>query len=142
MKLLSYHIFITNVPKEIWTLEQVIEAYKCRWYIEILFKGWKSHLGLGKNLLENHMTAFKAMFFIYASLLMVTMVVMPAFNYLQKRVKDRQVSILRLCEFINSFLPLMLMTNKGEVLVEIAEKQCCYQIREKPNMVQMILSDF
>lgn len=144
MKLLSYSIFITNVPVEIWALEQVVKAYKCRWYIEILFKGWKSHLRLGKNFPEGQITEFKARFFIYASLLMVTMIVMPAFSYLQKRVqtKGRQVSILRLCEFINSFLSLILMTDKGDFLVEVAENQCCYQKRRKPNMVQMILSDF
>jgi hypothetical protein len=33
--LLSWNLFITNVPGEVWTPETVIKAYPIRWQIEI-----------------------------------------------------------------------------------------------------------
>ena len=40
--LLGYLIFITNVPENRLTTEQVSDAYRLRWHIEIIFKSWKS----------------------------------------------------------------------------------------------------
>jgi hypothetical protein len=42
--LLGYVIFITNVGEDTWQTEQVAQAYRCRWNVEILFKSWKSGL--------------------------------------------------------------------------------------------------
>jgi hypothetical protein len=42
--LLGYVIFITNVDQDTWQAEQVAQAYRCRWNVEILFKSWKSGL--------------------------------------------------------------------------------------------------
>jgi hypothetical protein len=39
---LEWSIFITNVPLEWLTLEQVFLIYRLRWQIELLFKLWKS----------------------------------------------------------------------------------------------------
>ena len=39
-----YNIFITNVPHDILPTEQVIDGYRLRWQIELVFKSWKSNL--------------------------------------------------------------------------------------------------
>lgn len=39
---LEWNIFITNVPSEWLTLEQISLIYRLRWQIELLFKLWKS----------------------------------------------------------------------------------------------------
>ena len=44
MELLSWAIFITNIDKEVWGPCEILNAYRVRWHIEIIFKGWKSHL--------------------------------------------------------------------------------------------------
>jgi hypothetical protein len=44
--LLSWNLFITNVPSDIWTPETVIKSYPIRWQIELIFKSWKSHCHL------------------------------------------------------------------------------------------------
>ncbi len=40
-RLCGISVYITNVPKQIVTKEQVHELYSLRWQIEILFKTWK-----------------------------------------------------------------------------------------------------
>jgi hypothetical protein len=44
--LLGWNIFVTNVPAKVWPLRALQPIYRLRWRIEIIFKAWKSHLGL------------------------------------------------------------------------------------------------
>jgi len=44
--LLGWNIFVTNVPRSIWPAKALQPIYRLRWRIEIIFKAWKSHLGL------------------------------------------------------------------------------------------------
>ncbi len=101
LELLGYSIYITNVPNEVWTAEQVAKAYSARWYIEILFKGWKSKLKMKINIPERYITKQRAMFFLYASLLMIQLLIMPLFICAQQLAKQKgeQVSIL-ICTII------------------------------------------
>lgn len=43
-----YNIFITNVPKEILPNEQVVDGYRLRWQVELIFKAWKSNMKVHK----------------------------------------------------------------------------------------------
>jgi hypothetical protein len=42
------NLFITNVPKEILSSQQVYNLYRVRWQIELVFKAWKSVLKINK----------------------------------------------------------------------------------------------
>lgn len=44
--LLGWNLFVTNVPRSIWPAKVFQPIYRMRWRIEIIFKAWKSHLGL------------------------------------------------------------------------------------------------
>jgi hypothetical protein len=44
--LMGWNIFLTNVPASIWPPRTLAAIYRLRWRIEIIFKTWKSHLGL------------------------------------------------------------------------------------------------
>ncbi len=44
--LLGWNIFVTNVPRAVWPAKALQPIYRLRWRIEIIFKAWKSHLGL------------------------------------------------------------------------------------------------
>ena len=46
MDSLDWAIFITNIESEVWSPKEVLKAYRVRWHIEIIFKGWKSHLNM------------------------------------------------------------------------------------------------
>lgn len=43
---LDWTLFVTNVPPEMLTIEQVAVLYRVRWQIELVFKLWKSYAGL------------------------------------------------------------------------------------------------
>jgi hypothetical protein len=44
--LMGWNIFLTNVPRAVWPAKALAPLYRLRWRIEIIFKAWKSHLGL------------------------------------------------------------------------------------------------
>lgn len=44
--LMGWNLFLTNVPVSIWPPKALVAVYRLRWRIEIVFKTWKSHLGL------------------------------------------------------------------------------------------------
>jgi len=44
--LLGWSLLITNVPRSVWPAKVVAAIYRLRWRIEMIFKAWKSHLGL------------------------------------------------------------------------------------------------
>ena len=44
--LLGWNMFITNVQAPVWPPQAVAAIYRLRWRIEIVFKTWKSYLGL------------------------------------------------------------------------------------------------
>lgn len=46
LALLDWELFVTNVPRELWSAPIVAQVYGFRWRIEILFKAWKSFLHL------------------------------------------------------------------------------------------------
>ena len=44
--LMGWSIFLTNVSRDVWPAQSLATVYRLRWRIEIIFKAWKSHLGL------------------------------------------------------------------------------------------------
>jgi hypothetical protein len=44
--LLGWNLFVTNVPRSLWPAKVLQPIYRVRWRIEVIFKAWKSHLGL------------------------------------------------------------------------------------------------
>jgi hypothetical protein len=43
---MAWNIFVTNVSRSVWPAKCLGPLYRLRWRIEIVFKAWKSHLGL------------------------------------------------------------------------------------------------
>jgi len=44
--LLGWNLLLTNVPRSIWPAKVLAAIYRLRWRIEMIFKAWKSPLGL------------------------------------------------------------------------------------------------
>jgi hypothetical protein len=41
-----FNLFITNIPDDVMNPESIVDIYKIRWQIELIFKAWKSIFGL------------------------------------------------------------------------------------------------
>jgi hypothetical protein len=48
LTLLEWALFVTNVPADWLSLEQVLLVYRIRWQVELLFKVWKSQAKLAR----------------------------------------------------------------------------------------------
>ena len=46
LALMNWTIFVTNIPDEMLSMQQIAILYSIRWQIELVFKLWKSHCGL------------------------------------------------------------------------------------------------
>jgi len=42
----AYQYLLTNLPRDAFSMEHVMDAYRLRWQIELLFKEWKSYCNL------------------------------------------------------------------------------------------------
>ncbi|MBE0544218.1 MAG: transposase [Verrucomicrobia bacterium] len=43
---MGWTIVLTNVPRAVWPAKALAPLYRLRWRSEMIFKAWKSHLGL------------------------------------------------------------------------------------------------
>jgi hypothetical protein len=91
---LGWNLYITNVEKTILEAKSVGLVYKVRWYIELVFKSWKSYHGLTQVRGERKE---RIECFIYGRLIM--MAIMAFLNGSIKRhlwnTKRREVSFLK-----------------------------------------------
>lgn len=136
-ELLGYVIYVTSVDKEVWSEKQVCQAYRSRWYIEILFKSWKSGIQLKNSIPSRYINKQRAEFFFYASLILVNHIIMPTFIRLsiQMGVKKRFISIIKVCTFIKQQLYLMIKSKSINEIIDNAAYYCMYEIRLKRNNI-------
>ena len=59
-------VLITNLPAEQFTIEEICVLYRVRWQVELLFKRWKSLVGLSRS--RGH-RAYRVLCETYAKLL-------------------------------------------------------------------------
>ncbi len=130
--LLGYTLYITNVEEEVWNAKEIAAAYRSRWYIEILFKAWKSHFKIKNIIPGRHIDENRAKLYFYGSLLLIVMVVMPIFIETQKRVilKNKFVSILKLYSFVWQKFESLIHAERVDKIIEEAEKKCLYESRK------------
>lgn len=67
LELLGWTLFVTNVPAENITWQEVIVLYRARWQIELLFKLWKSHNQIARH--RRGATPVEALAILWAKLL-------------------------------------------------------------------------
>ena len=83
------------------------------------------------NIPERYLTKQRAEFFFYASLLMVNLLVMPLFTHAIKvgRNMKKQLSILKICEFITQQLHAIVRIKKMDKLIDQAVYYGAYEKR-------------
>lgn len=100
--LLGYAIFITNVNDEVWSAQDLCQAYRCRWNIEILFKSWKSHLNSNYTSPDRYATEISVTIHFYMLLIYISAFVLPVLIKISvfKNYLEKQISILKLTVFV------------------------------------------
>ena len=130
MELLGWSIYITNVGEDIWTVDQVQTAYKMRWFIEVIFKSWKSQLKIPEIIPENNMSPEKAQVIIYAFLLFVLLFQIDLFAKLYN-MGIKNISLLKLSNFIVLRFDQILVSGVSKKIIEEISYFCSYESRKK-----------
>ena len=122
----KHHLYITNVPPEKLSAQDIALAYKARWEVELLFKAWKSQFRLD-NLPSANKHVVEAL--IYASV--ITMLVSRKLLILMKqtaapniarRFTDGRIAVIvrRLAQLL-----LILVTTAPTKLAQVFRKNVC-----------------
>lgn len=104
-ELLKWEIYVTNVEIEILKPLEIKELYSIRWFIEIIFKTWKSHFNFKKILNTPSMSYYRALITIVLMLVKITYSFTHLFSYIDKKVQkeyNRLISPLKFMDLINS----------------------------------------
>jgi len=93
-KLLAWEIYLTNVEAAKLSIEQIAKLYGLRWFIEILFKSWKSYaipiaIGIKRMLGKEKMNYTRLMITIYLLLIQFVYFMFDIFSYISKKVAEK-----------------------------------------------------
>ncbi len=140
---LEFNTYITSVDEATWTNEQVMQAYKVRWQIELIFKSWKSGgLHIDELLHDRCTNAERVKVCIYMMLLFVTLfcrkLYLPILQKMNKAGRDQIVSLGKMFSWVcENIMDAFSMTEVQ--LHEIVFEKCLYEKRKKrENMIQTI----
>lgn len=122
--LLGVTMYITNVPDEILSAEEVYEIYTLRWNIEILFKTWKSIFNLDE-LKEVKLERFQCQLYGKLILLIVSSTLMFKVRRILLINKEKEISEIKLSQIISIYtraLYISIIRNSFFEVVEILLK--------------------
>lgn len=132
--LLRYVIFLTNVPDEIWAMQQVADAYRLRWRIEIIFKTWKSGFNLGKLIHHGCTDKTRVECIIYLMLLFMVIFQVRWYEYYAHHIlkkHGKHVSLLKLAKLITAFVEQIIANQITErQLQKLILKHSLYESRK------------
>lgn len=117
--LLRWEIYLTNIEPQTLNIIQISEFYKLRWFIEIIFKTWKSYFNFKKILNVKGMSYYRVIITIVLMLVKITYAFTHIFNYIDNKVQKeykRFLSPLKFMDVINSLWHLII---KANTLLEI-----------------------
>lgn len=145
-KLLEWEIFLTNVEKEKLTIEQIAKLYGLRWFIEILFKSWKSHCNFKKMLGTEKMNYTRMMITIHLLLIQFVYFMLDIYKYISlavSKITDKLISILKFMDLLNDLFDYIIRIEKFEdldILIPQFVAHATYERRNKrKNMMQKSL---
>jgi len=139
LELQSWTIFISTIPSEKASFEDLLSLYGLRWKIETIFKCWKSNLSFGciHNVSYHQLTVILISKMIM--LIMISTVVFARLYNLIYRFKNRYISILKLTKYlcrhqekiIGIFEELFSITAILGPIMETIARYCMYDKRQK-----------
>ena len=135
LALLGWQIFITNVDRQIWSVQNVCEVYGLRWRIETIFKSWKSHFHIAEVPKAN---AIRIKAYIYSALIFITLfhaLIFKTISSKTKRHSNRHISLLRLSKFFKEQLWVIALVLQNKIplkhFIDQMIYHSCYEKRQK-----------
>jgi len=144
--LMSWSIFITTIPQEKADFKKIMNIYRLRWKIEIIFKIMKSHMSFAKihNVSFNQLQVLLIARFIVL-VLSVHLVYQPYYPIVEKH-SNKQLSLGKFINYIiqnpECFVKILtqisgLQKNDKEIIKQLV-KYCCYDKRKRLNINQQL----
>lgn len=131
--LMSWNLFITNVPDEIWDVHSVYHAYTLRWHIEMIFKCWKSKFNFCTFFKNCHgRNPAKPEIILLLILTWFVLIYLPSFNKYANQIWQsyrRILSPLRFADYLILNFPLLMKGGNSTTLPLLAY-HCCYDRRK------------
>jgi hypothetical protein len=103
----SLNVFITNVDKETLKAKQIMDIYRLRWQVELVFKTWKSYYKIDHY---KCMRRERVECYLYATLLLI-LLHWRIFSWLNQKLSDKRV-FLSLHKFSKLMVHLSLLFNQ------------------------------
>jgi hypothetical protein len=101
LTLLAWNLFLTTVPRPVWTPTTVCTAYGLRWQVELVFKSWQSELHLATLPTK---TPEPTRCYLYGRLLLIvlTYALCPALRTALWTRQHRELSVLKLIRYLQA----------------------------------------
>lgn len=145
-QLLEYEIYLTNVPCSWLEPKLITKLYALRWYIEILFKSWKSYANFRTMLQKKQMTYHRTLVSIYLLLIQFVYFTGHIYAYIRQNVSrytHKNVSILKYMDLISGLCSALVAINTLEQLqqwIPLFAQHATYEKRDKrQNMLEKYL---
>jgi len=100
-KLLHWEIYLTNIEQSIIGIEEVAKLYGLRWYIEILFKAWKSYANFKTILDKDRMTYERTVISIYLMLIRFVYYMLDIYEYIKLKVGKKTDKLISIFKFFS-----------------------------------------
>lgn len=142
-QLLRWDLFVTNVPAEVWTWQDVLKVYGYRWRIETIFKSWKGKMHL-KRLFEGKqsLTPSRVLITLYLFLAWACLFFNRYYNYYRLRVyqlKRGFVSMMKFTEFFNTFFEYLITAENLDQFIDHVCRYCLYdKRRDRSNFMESL----
>ena len=139
LALLDWAIFITNVPRTVWSARTVAQMYGLRWRIEIVFKAWKSHFALAQVPAGSKAQVESL---IYAKLIFIILFQVCFAQWLpQTQTEERSaLSLLKVAQAIKDYLLILVVSRRGTDAAlawqQLLNTHCRYERRRRRYFMQ------
>jgi len=140
--LLRYSILITNIDEELCSPKEIMELYRLRWKIEIIFKAWKSHFSIEKLIPKQTINPERIRCVLYLMMLYVILfqkiTMRGIWNRLASDEKFLKKSTLKMAKYFKQhFIDLLEGKNTEKILNQLM-RYCVYDTRkDRQNAMQI-----
>jgi hypothetical protein len=138
LSLMSWTIFITTIPREEASFEQLLDIYALRWRIEIIFKAWKSNLNLS---CIHNVSEYQVAILLAARMTALVMSTHLVFHSAQPRIREHyglELSLMKITKYLVAnlerliaLLDALTSTDGEHPELDRLARYCTYEKRNK-----------